>query len=79
MNTEPQYLVVAYLPGTLNVAVINSEGVEGHLGAGGTFTPADETFIDSAVIKYGYRRLEKPVSMSLTEAREFQQQSANAR
>jgi len=61
-----KYQVVAWLPGTQNVAVVAPDGQVGYVNAlqGPFFVPQFPTFIDAAVVKYGYRRI-KPVSVSL--------------
>lgn len=61
-----QYQVVAWLPGTRIVAVIAPDGQVGYVNAdrGPFFVPQFPTFIDAAVVKYGYQRV-KPAALSL--------------
>jgi hypothetical protein len=61
-----KFQAVAWLPGTRNFAVIAQDGTVGYVQAYGVprFVPQFPQFVDAAVLKYGYTRIQ-PAEVTL--------------
>jgi hypothetical protein len=66
------YTILAYLPGTANLLVLNQEGKRGFLYLRHEeFVPCSNGVAKSAVLKFGYMELDNPQTMSINDIPNF--------
>lgn len=60
----------AYLPTLGYMVVTQGDGAVGCMYPDGTFAPKFSDFLNAAVSKYGYTRLDKPLTVTPEQAKE---------